>query len=764
MSPNRLQLTNDGLKVANLALNEIFDGNKTRLAREAGVDRTTVFRFFNRANLEYEKFDAICAALDTIAEQIGAEPNGATIADENDDLETLVKQVRKSVQHRIQNDCGVMQLLVTSRNVETGGVYIDAQLVKPHASESSIADEESLQGEADDINFDRFGFRVLNSQRFAGETVAQHHERLFVYGKPGSGKTTYLQWLALRCSQGSFFSNYVPIFLIFKDFAEAERQPTLQNYIEQYLASCRVNNPTTVTHRLLMEGRVLLLLDGLDEVQESDRRRVQNQTQEIVTRFNKCRFVFSCRPPLRMRLPGFEEVVIADFNRRQIAAFSQRWFEIIDQADRSSQFMDRLSRNIALAELARTPLLLTLLCLVFDSDGQFPRTRSDLYQRGIEILLEQWDVFRNVERNNSVQDAHYQLLKPRAKKVLLSYIATKFFLEQKIFFWKRDVELIIEGFFEKVYKIDPIHISASAILQTIELQHGLLVARTSNYCSFSHLTFQEYFTANYLVSNQKYDVVYKHITENRWRFVIELIAELLDESSIDSFIENCKQSLDIFVDSKKKLCDFLKWINTFVNSLAHTVPLDQPYKHTLLRAWYFVFTIEDTGATSSLVSASRGKFDFPDYSTATSIISSKALDLHLLFYRAFHASSTQHELFLNVVKKIYEKVKGSDVQMETSLEGWLIQIEKDLSNYPHARDWWKFRQSYWQDRIQKLMLLRLNLRCDWNFSEEEKNALRQYYDATKLLSECMNRSRKTSDETYHKITRNLLKLGIEEEI
>lgn len=771
MSTSHLRLTLEGYRIAYRFLEDLFEGKKAKLAQNAGVNRSTVIRFFQRENLAFGTFEGICTALGLDWKEVGEDPavhpvprlvpKGGQAAS----TDGLVEEIRACIRPRLQHDCATMQLFVLKTDVNINEIYVNIELFRQHHSEAdNIVDEESLQGEIDVDNFDRFGFRVPNSQRLSGEQVAQNYERLLVFGKPGSGKTVYLQWLATRCCEGSLFPNLVPVFLSFKDIAEAENRPSLQAYIEQYFAWCQVDNPIAVADQLLASGRIFLLIDGLDEVQETDRNRVQRQIQEFTKRFHRCRFIFSCRPPLHLQLPRFEQVLIADFKRSQIADFAQKWFQAILQQDRGRQFMDRLSSSVALAELARTPLLLTLLCRVFESDGQFPRSRSDLYRRGFEILLSEWDDFRNIARNNP-----YRYLKTREKEALLSSIATKFFIQQKILFWRRDVELIIEDFFHHTYKLERLRIPTKSILDAIELQHGLIVSRASNYCSFSHLTFQEYLTASRLVAKKIFsegskdkEKIYQHVTEHRWRFVFELIAELLDQPDIDRFLLDIKQVLNRLVQAHQKIYSFLEWLNSFVEEVAHEVNTEHPYKQTLLRAWYFVFTLEDPGPAARISQMSRKSLEFPDYFVATSAISSKQLNLHILFYRALHADDIQCDIFLSALKRIQDEVRDSDTQVAYSVEEMLFQIKQQQASYPNKFAWWESCRPYWQQRLQELMRVRLKLRCDWNFDEEEKALLLKYYNTTRLLAECMNRSQKRSEETYNFIAENLLRVGSKE--
>jgi len=40
-------------------------------------------------------------------------------------------------------------------------------------------------------------------------------------GKPGSGKTTFLQHIAMQCNQGELLPERIPIFIRLKNFANA---------------------------------------------------------------------------------------------------------------------------------------------------------------------------------------------------------------------------------------------------------------------------------------------------------------------------------------------------------------------------------------------------------------------------------------------------------------------------------------------------------------------------------------------------------------
>lgn len=102
----------------------------------------------------------------------------------------------------------------------------------------------------------------------------------------------------------------------------------------------------------------------------------------------------------------------------------------------------RKDENKPIRELAITPILLSLTCVVFQQTGKFYSKRSRMYEEGLELLSEKWDRSREVER-----DEIYRDLSVERKLGLLSYIAVKKF-EQKqyVLFEQEELEGYIGEF------------------------------------------------------------------------------------------------------------------------------------------------------------------------------------------------------------------------------------------------------------------------------------------------------------------------------
>lgn len=247
----------------------------------------------------------------------------------------------------------------------------------------------------------------MQEKRVPGLEAVSQYSKLMILGKPGPGKTTFLKYLAIQCIEGAFKNELVPLFITLKDFAEAPNYPSLLNYLIQLFEShgiaaetkvktglwtALVSGNSTPVELLLRQGRIFVLLDGLDEVRETDSRRVLKQIQDVTNQFSKNPFVITCRiAALEYTFERFTEVEIADFDYQQITTFTNQWFQTKNAPIKAENFIKKLQEDEGIRELATSPLLLTLLCLVFEESGSFPSNRSELYEEGLDLLLKKWE-------------------------------------------------------------------------------------------------------------------------------------------------------------------------------------------------------------------------------------------------------------------------------------------------------------------------------------------------------------------------------------
>lgn len=251
---------------------------------------------------------------------------------------------------------------------------------------------------------------------------------------------------------------------------------------------------------------------------------------EISQQYHLNKFVISCRvASYNYWFEQFTNVEIADFNDGQIQTFIANWFSEDNSAARTTQCSNAILTNIQIKELAATPLLLAMLCLAYEEGVELSVSRTQLYQDALDALLQKWDGMRQIRRDDT-----YRQMTVQQKRALLSYVAAVTFEAGEYFFTGERLEKIIGEFIQNLpsVNIENLAEDAHAICEAIESHHGLLLERAAGVHSFSHLTFQEYFTANYVrgKAESQVNLIKSFVGTRRWSEVVVSVACLLLEA------------------------------------------------------------------------------------------------------------------------------------------------------------------------------------------------------------------------------------------
>lgn len=252
-------------------------------------------------------------------------------------------------------------------------------------------------------------------KRWQGIIIAEKEQHLMVLGGPGVGKSTFLRKVgleALKGKEGNFKHQCIPVFIELKDFTD--EAVSIEEKITEEFAICDYPAPKEMTEAALRTGRLLVLLDGLDEVPSKNTDAVVRQIQNFVDKYSNNRFIASCRiAAYKGGFTRFTNMEIADFNDNQIKDFIEKWFQ--SQPDPRRLALDEKMKTVqrcwkaleadeATKELAQNPLLLTLLCMVYDTSQNFPKDRATLYREALYILLKEWAAEKRIQRDPIYKD------------------------------------------------------------------------------------------------------------------------------------------------------------------------------------------------------------------------------------------------------------------------------------------------------------------------------------------------------------------------
>ena len=573
MAKRSLYASPSGIKQAKTAFSR-KGWTQENLAFEVNLKtRQPIWRFFTGRPIERYIFVEICSILELNWRDIAENPpDEISEYDEHGlpDIDCLVQQVRSQRHDKIEDQCGTLKLLDINRPVNLDKIYIEVNLLEEIPSQQwlELAELQNLTPQ----EFQTVGLDELFQQWIVGIQLVENYTKIRILGNPGTGKTTFLQHLALQCNRGLFMANRVPIFITLKSFVEESKETgevSFLNYIRSEFLTSNIINPSTIDN-LLCEGRVLLLLDGLDEVLTIDTNAVYQEINRFTEKYHKNLFIITCRTAGKIHnLNGFIDVEIAPFTSEQITEFSQKWFSTLiknpteDTHQQAVQFIQLLDlpENLRFRQLAATPLFLHLACWIFVHQGQFPGSESEFYKQCLDLLLGKWDEIRGVQRDSISPE----LALPQKLK-LLSEIAIKTFERGEYFFEKRTIEEYISDYLYQLSDApidsEELQLASEDILKVIALQHGLLTERSRGIFSFSHLAFHEYFTARNIIMNsylksleEALEELINHVVEPRWREIFLLTAVMLRKA--DLLVLLMKKKVNDLVMGDHHLQEFL---------------------------------------------------------------------------------------------------------------------------------------------------------------------------------------------------------------
>lgn len=454
---------------------------------------------------------------------------------------------------KVQRLYGTMQILGQEKPVPLEGIYTTVSLLDRPTAWHRYSLEEL---EAEFTNLENRSFYTTHDEkkRRNGLEMVRSGDNLFILGKPGAGKTTFLKHIALRGVAGDL--GRVPIFVGLKQLADSGL--VVLDFIVRQFDVCDFPNAVAYLDRLLTTGRAVLLFDGLDEVNVADdeRARLIDDLESFTSKYDQCQRLITCRLAANeYSFQGYTYVEMADFNEVQIREFVEKWFS--DDEQRRELFLSELQQaeSEGLRELARVPLLLALLCLGFEETLKLSSRRVELYEEALDALLKKWDSSRNIRR-----DEVYRALSPKRKVQMLAQVAAETFDRTEYFIPKKTLVRSFETFLSRLPDA-PLEADGEAVLRAIIDQHGLFLERAHGIYSFAHLTFQEYFTARYVVENEARGTVPRllaHYSEHRYREVFVLTAAQLPDAA--AFFDVFVKRLAFDALERPAVADLLRYV------------------------------------------------------------------------------------------------------------------------------------------------------------------------------------------------------------
>lgn len=310
-----------------------------------------------------------------------------------------------------------------------------------------------------------------------------------------------------------------------------------------------------------------IILDGYDEIIDKvNRDTVLSEIRELGTSLNKAQLLVTSRTGnFNYNLDGFDHFEIRPLNDSQVREFVSKW--IVD-GEKIKILLDQLD-NSPFKDTAIRPLTLAHLCAIFERIGRIPEKPKTVYRKVVNLLIEEWDEQRSVERGSNYAsfsaDRKFEFLCELAY-TLTNSVGKSIFKRQDL---TKSYERICGN-----YALP--RNQARTVARELESHTGLFIESGYHLFEFSHKSIQEYLTAEYVVRLPEIPLRVGNIR----KIPNELAIAVSISSSPSDYI--CTLVLNRFKLIPEKQSEF---IQTFVNRLLVEKP---DFNQSTLVGWALV--------------------------------------------------------------------------------------------------------------------------------------------------------------------------------
>ncbi|XP_071806697.1 NLR family CARD domain-containing protein 4-like [Asterias amurensis] len=308
-------------------------------------------------------------------------------------------------------------------------------------------------------------------------------------GLAGRGKSTLIDKMAYDWACGEALQQFELVFVIRMSAVEQSTE-LVDSIFDQLLSGVTSVDKNSLSSFISHnQEKVLFLFDGFDELKtRALDKALFGSILKILNRKKdrECFVVVTTRPSHYDKLvtrsliqEPFTQVKVEGFDSEDIKKYVKRFYS--DEHDKAEGLIRRIKSSNALSDLAKSPMLLLLMCILWREDSKLPETMSRIYSEALEYIFHR----KTDMSSNEISKVTNEL----GKIALLGLLAP----EQQL------------AFPEQVF--EPNVLESAIKVGILTRQKVLKGMKSHNSIQFLHKTFQECCAGKYLQSLLETDPV-----------------------------------------------------------------------------------------------------------------------------------------------------------------------------------------------------------------------------------------------------------------
>lgn len=340
-------------------------------------------------------------------------------------------------------------------------------------------------------------------------------DNLLVEGIAGQGKSIFLRYL---CASELARGKYIPVFV---ELRRIDASHTLKDRICAAFAALDLTVDDRFFDALAASGKILLLLDAFDEIPDNAKSAVLTDIEDLLASKPKLRVIVTTRP--HQTVKSSSHLTAVKLDDLQGSEYVDVIMKLAGTHSWGAGLANHIDQNAPqLTGLLTTPLMVTLLVILYKSYTTLPATLSEFYDALFPTLLQRHDGTKpgfTRPRRCRLDDTQYR----RAFEALCIFAkkaGTQSLSEDQI----HDIA-------QHALQYNGFAASASEYVADI-VETTCLVLREGNDHRFIHKTVQEYYTAYFVKRKpdtwirQFYDRILTTNSHHDWYQELQFLAEI----------------------------------------------------------------------------------------------------------------------------------------------------------------------------------------------------------------------------------------------
>lgn len=379
--------------------------------------------------------------------------------------------------------------------------------------------------------------------------IFKKNDAVWVVGEAGSGKTTFLQWLAVNSATDTIceiqeISGTFPIFMELRSIDY--NNLGLKQVIDILMKNSSYNMPDGWIENILLSGEVLLLIDGLDEISNVNRSKVFNWIEHIYKKY-KVRIVVTARPTVTDRFYYIKklEVTILPMSSERIEKFIKYWHKAIleekfmlpqeEVVSTTQKTWQKIQVNESIYALTTNPLLCAMICsLHYKNSLVLPNDKKELYEDCCKMLIDNRDNEKEIQFD--IKELSYD-----QKKIILGQMAYWMLKNGHVVISKEAAIESVERSIRSMNLIGSENLTAEKIFGYLLERSGILREPQVEKIDFIHKTFQEFLAAFEISRQDDFLYLASNVGNENWHETIVIGMAFASEDKASKMIEKILQ-------------------------------------------------------------------------------------------------------------------------------------------------------------------------------------------------------------------------------